>query len=880
MSSEKKYSAELRQEASALPIDQQQLVTIQSSSSSHTTETHYHPSYVDSSELMAALIGPQVTPSSQAMSSPSSQQPSPCHQQPPLLLTLGTPQRLQNLNSQPQQHSTAQQSQSHSVNVSQNGFNSTGPFLRIIEQPTNRIRYRYKSEKGSHGGLTGESSTQTKKTYPMVRLENYRSSRQLLVKASLYTNEENPKPHIHKLMGKYCNEEGVCIVPLGENNTAIFQNLGILFVGKKEVPEILYRQKLDEQRLLRVFNDESNLSEEEKQRLKEEAEREAKRINLNSVKICFQAFDCNNDVHYPICDPVFSRPVANQKSPDSGELKIVRMDKYSGVCTGDEEVFLLCEKVNKKEIKVRFFEADNEGSVLWEAYGNFTEADVHHQVAIVFRTPPYRDQNIENAVQVYLQLYRPKDGEYSEPRPFTYKPKEYDKDCVDIKRKKVSHYNPGFSGGSFGHFSGNGRYIASGDGDSSSGPTSNSEGSGMNYYGNHCSLFDQINYSNVSLFTQIVVQTLRRFAISGDLKAMLTSFRELIPIPDEEGDTILHLSVMHQTHKTFEFVKLFIQLSALLPDNVINAKNNLHQTPLHLAVILQQAEIVAEIIKNGGNTNIADLNGNTALHLACKIGDLSVIKMLLNRRIYSRKHFLPNAGQLNYDGVSPLHIAVKNRFHKIVDALIEFGADINAREGKSGQSCLHIAVANDDLSLVKLLLSKKSVDVNQQDYAGNAALHLACAHRLNHIIEALIDANADLFIENYDYDSGDEEGCRKQVDYEDDYMKTGKTPSDYYPELCDIAKERRSKSKQCEEAEKQCDDDGYSKVDSKIFDSGYGRKINIVDEETLERMCTLLDPPSTEWEKLAMFLGIDEDLNLKTEDSPTRYIMERFEVTI
>lgn len=42
-------------------------------------------------------------------------------------------------------------------------------FVRITEQPTNRIRYRYKSEKGSHGGLTGESSTQSKKTHPTVK---------------------------------------------------------------------------------------------------------------------------------------------------------------------------------------------------------------------------------------------------------------------------------------------------------------------------------------------------------------------------------------------------------------------------------------------------------------------------------------------------------------------------------------------------------------------------------------------------------------------------------------------------------------------------------------------------------------------------------------
>ncbi|XP_053213510.1 nuclear factor NF-kappa-B p100 subunit-like isoform X2 [Panonychus citri] len=322
---------------------------------------------------------------------------------------------------------------------------STGSYLRIVEEPTNRIRYRYKSEKGSHGGLTGENSSQNKKTYPTVKLKNYRSSNQVHIKASLYTNDSTPKLHVHKLMGKHCNENGFCILPLGDNNQAVFQNLGILFVGKKEVPEILYQRKLEEHKLICALSDRSQLSESDRERLREEADREAKRINLNCVKICFQAFDQSQGMNFPICDAVFSRPIANQKSPDSGELKIVRMDKYSGVCTGNEEVFLLCEKVNKKEIKIRFFETDMDGNQTWESFASFTEADVHHQVAIVFRTPPYHNTNIDRSVQVYAQLYRPKDGEYSEPRPFTYKPKPVDQEGVERKRKKMStHFNSAF----------------------------------------------------------------------------------------------------------------------------------------------------------------------------------------------------------------------------------------------------------------------------------------------------------------------------------------------------------------------------------------------------------------------------------------------------
>lgn len=91
---------------------------------------------------------------------------------------------------------------------------------------------------------------------------------------------------------------------------------------------------------------------------------------------------------------------------------------------GDEEVFLLCEKVNRKEIRVRFFELDADGSQVWNSFASFNESDVHHQVAIVFKTPAYKDLDICDPVHVYVQLYRPKDGESSEARTFTYFPRE------------------------------------------------------------------------------------------------------------------------------------------------------------------------------------------------------------------------------------------------------------------------------------------------------------------------------------------------------------------------------------------------------------------------------------------------------------------------
>lgn len=90
---------------------------------------------------------------------------------------------------------------------------------------------------------------------------------------------------------------------------------------------------------------------------------------------------------------------------------------------------------------MRFYELDDD-HVIWEDWGKFTEADVHHQYAIALKTPPYRKANIDDSVsqtdfiagnrkltlifiqkvKVFIQLYRPGDDTTSEPVEFRYKP--------------------------------------------------------------------------------------------------------------------------------------------------------------------------------------------------------------------------------------------------------------------------------------------------------------------------------------------------------------------------------------------------------------------------------------------------------------------------
>ena len=84
-------------------------------------------------------------------------------------------------------------------------------------------------------------------------------------------------------------------------------------------------------------------------------------------------------------------------------------------------MILLCDRVTKDDIQVRFYEERNE-RLLWEAFGDFQPADVHKQVAICFRTPKYYSVDITQPHTVQVQLRRPSDGHTSEPRPFQFVP--------------------------------------------------------------------------------------------------------------------------------------------------------------------------------------------------------------------------------------------------------------------------------------------------------------------------------------------------------------------------------------------------------------------------------------------------------------------------
>nr|AHI17304.1 nuclear Factor kappa B-a [Mytilus galloprovincialis] len=333
------------------------------------------------------------------------------------------------------------------------------PYIEIVEQPQSRgFRFRYECEGPSHGGLQGEKSEKYRKTFPAIKIRNYNGPSRVVV--NLVTDEPVPRPHAHKLVGKNCND-GVCTVDVKTGqNTVTFANLCVQHVTRKKSAEVIEQRiiesmKMDKMVKLGNLNEQAYLSEDELAQAKQQAEKQAKDMQLNVVKLCFQAYlkDGSNLIS-KVLPSVLSSPIYDSKAPGANVLKICRMDKYGGSCRGDEEVFLLCEKVQKDDISVRFVEQDEDGNVVWEAFGNFGPFDVHRQYAIVFKTPAYKDPTIDRTVNVFIMLQRKSDGETSDPKSFTYYPQ---KDEIDeLLKHKRSKKMPSYPGpGNFGGPGGN-----------------------------------------------------------------------------------------------------------------------------------------------------------------------------------------------------------------------------------------------------------------------------------------------------------------------------------------------------------------------------------------------------------------------------------------
>merc|ERR1711874_429215 len=283
------------------------------------------------------------------------------------------------------------------------------PFVRILEQPaSHKLRFRYKCEGRGAGALQGERSSPDKKTFPKIQIVGYKGPAVVVVSCVTH-DAEVPKTHPHNLVspasvGRDGCKKGVCTMNVNNEEMSVeFPHLGIQCVRRRDIADALkQRQEIRVDPFRQGFGHVDSPNS----------------IDLNAVKLCFQVFLENPKTpgkYTVILDPVCSKPIFDAKAKK--ELQIMDMSDNTAPADGGKKVIILCEKVSKEDIKVRFYDFNG-----WEEWADFGAADVHKQYAISFKVPRYQNIDIAEPVKVCVELVKPSDDTRSEEEEFFFTP--------------------------------------------------------------------------------------------------------------------------------------------------------------------------------------------------------------------------------------------------------------------------------------------------------------------------------------------------------------------------------------------------------------------------------------------------------------------------
>ncbi|XP_075064833.1 KN motif and ankyrin repeat domain-containing protein 1 isoform X1 [Mixophyes fleayi] len=132
--------------------------------------------------------------------------------------------------------------------------------------------------------------------------------------------------------------------------------------------------------------------------------------------------------------------------------------------------------------------------------------------------------------------------------------------------------------------------------------------------------------------------------------------------------------------------------------------------------------------------NMADGNGNTALHYSVSHSNFEIVKLLLDADVCNVNH-------QNKAGYTPIMLAALAAVEaakdmQVVEELFSCG-DVNAKASQAGQTALMLAVSHGRIDMVKALLVC-GADVNIQDDEGSTALMCASEHGHVEIVKLLL----------------------------------------------------------------------------------------------------------------------------------------------
>ena len=264
--------------------------------------------------------------------------------------------------------------------------------------------------------------------------------------------------------------------------------------------------------------------------------------------------------------------------------------------------------------------------------------------------------------------------------------------------------------------------------------------------------------------------------------------KEIINIPDKNGDNLLHICSFHGNYKIINRLLYYggkkrnhnkknkIPVDVAKDNKVRNVLTNLNEAaklsnekdiqelvtfgkdineklsifsfaPIHKIIDSKKDkkkkhEVLTNMLLLGSDPNIKDSNGWTALHYACQSGDIESVKILVDKKA--------DIIAFSNNKRTPLHLASKMNFPHIVDYLIDKIISKNRAENKkylnaqdeNGCTPSHLAAKEGNTKCLETLLTK-GADLYAVDSCGWNILHYASFHAHKDTIRFICKYDAD-----------------------------------------------------------------------------------------------------------------------------------------
>lgn len=157
--------------------------------------------------------------------------------------------------------------------------------------------------------------------------------------------------------------------------------------------------------------------------------------------------------------------------------------------------------------------------------------------------------------------------------------------------------------------------------------------------------------------------------------------------------------------------------------HLVTSKDQYGETPLHIAVSRNDVACVAVLVKRGGDMYALSATKGSAINLAAAVGNAEVIRELCASAVDLDQQ---TGGEVPYGG-APLHIACVEGNSAAVKILLEYGANVNAKNRFRGDyTPLHELIDSQanagKRKKIGALLLEYGADRNAVDVFGKTAL--------------------------------------------------------------------------------------------------------------------------------------------------------------